>query len=265
MQPNNTQLQTFMETRRKKSTSGDGFSFPSTPVPESHPHNRLGSSDDFEFGSITPDSPFSDDPCENSPADHLFFNGRLLPHAFPFRPNSGANYGVVSENPRAMSTSRTSSSSSKDSLLSSRSNSTNSRSSSCSSSARTSSSDNSERRLLYRQRSKTTSAMGIDPGHGGSKAVSAQVYGYSQRWQFMAPVPALSREASLRRRKEVSGSHNKNHNEDRGSLPKLKDRTAVVRRPRFGRRFFRWFLTACKECHAIEPSKKKKVRNVKLK
>ncbi|XP_062086999.1 uncharacterized protein LOC133793719 [Humulus lupulus] len=274
MQPSkslqNTNTNLHMETRRKKSTSGDGFSFPSTPFPENH--HRRGSSSDFEFGSITPDSPFSNDPCKNSPADHLFFNGRLLPHAFPFQPTSGAIYGLESENSRAMLTSRTSSTSSKDSLMSSRSNSTNSRSSSCSSSARTSSSDNSERRLLYRQSSKTTSVMGRDQRYGGgtntgSKAVSAQVYGSSQRWQFMAPVPALSRETSLRRKKaaEVSGNNSKNHDEDRRSLPKKKNRTAVVKRLRFGRRVFRWFLAACKECHAIEPSKKKNVRNVKLK
>ncbi|PON39681.1 membrane-associated kinase regulator [Parasponia andersonii] len=240
-----------METRRKRSSSGEAFSFPSTPIHDS--------SDDFEFGCLTPDSP-STDPSKNSPADHLFFNGRLLPHSFPFRPaNCGG--GVASESCR--STSRTSSISSKDSLVSSRSNSTNSRSSSssCSSSARTSSSDNSERRLLYRHQG--TSIMGRDRRStsattGSSKAVSAQVYGSSQRWQFMAPVPALSRETSLRRR-------NTNDRELR-ALPKKKDRTAVVRRPRLGRRLFRWFLAACKECHAIEPSKKDKVLrgNVKI-
>ncbi|KAM6584576.1 hypothetical protein CsatB_011578 [Cannabis sativa] len=267
-----------METRRKQSISGDGFSFPSTPEPDNNHHSR-GSSSDFEFGSITPDSPYSDDPSKNSPADHLFFNGKLLPHSFPFQPtNTTSIYSVVSENSsRSMIKSRTSSSSSKDSMMSSRSNSTNSRSStsSCSSSsARTSSSssDNSERRLLYCQSSKTTSlsVMGRESRSdqirygGGSKAVSAQVYGSSQRWQFMAhPVPALSRETSLRRRKtEVSGNNNKNPNdEERRSIPKKKKkRTVVVKRLRFGRtpRIFRWFFAACRECHAIEPSKKKK-------
>ena len=244
-----------METRRKKSNSGDAFSFPSTPIHENH--HRHNSSSDFEFGCITPDSP-STDPCKNSPADDLFFNGRLLPHVFPFRPT--AKNGVVLENYRV--TSRTNSISSKDSLMSSRSNSTNSRSSSCSSSARTSSSDNSERRLFYPQ---TTSVMGRD-NHRGSKGVSAQVYGSSQRWQFMAPVPALSRETSLRRRKAAELLGNNHDHQERRSLPKKKERTAVVRRLRFGRRLFRWFLTACKECHAIEPSKKDKVLrpNVKL-
>uniref|UniRef100_A0A803NWC2 Uncharacterized protein n=1 Tax=Cannabis sativa TaxID=3483 RepID=A0A803NWC2_CANSA len=247
-----------METRRKQSISGDGFSFPSTPEPDNNHHSR-GSSSDFEFGSITPDSPYSDDPSKNSPADHLFFNGKLLPHSFPFQPtNTTSIYGVVSENSsRSMIKSRTSSSnSSKDSMMSTSS----------------SSSDNSERRLLYCQRSKTTSlsVMGRESRSdqirygGGSKAVSAQVYGSSQRWQFMAhPVPALSRETSLRRRKtEVSGNNNKTHNdEERRSIPKKKKkRTVIVKRLRFGRtpRIFRWFFAACRECHAIEPSKKKK-------
>ncbi|KAF4367164.1 hypothetical protein F8388_006472 [Cannabis sativa] len=174
-----------METRRKQSISGDGFSFPSTPEPDNNHHSR-GSSSDFEFGSITPDSPYSDDPSKNSPADHLFFNGKLLPHS-----SDQIRYG------------------------------------------------------------------------GGSKAVSAQVYGSSQRWQFMAhPVPALSRDTSLRRRKTEVSVNNKNHNdEERRSIPKKKKkRTVVVKRLRFGRtpRIFRWFFAACRECHAIEPSKKKK-------
>lgn len=129
-----------MESRRKRSGSGDIFSFPSTPTPDQD-------SDGFEFGSITPDSP-STDPYKNSPADHLFFNGRLLPHSFPIQPPN-----ISVDNSRT--TSRTSSISSKDSLRSSRSNSTNSRSSSCSS-GRTSSSDNSERKLLYQSKFSST-------------------------------------------------------------------------------------------------------------
>lgn len=131
-----------MECRRKRSSgSGDIFSFPSTPTPDQD--------SDFEFGSITPDSP-STDPYKNSPADHLFFNGRLLPHAFPI--NQPHNIMIIGN---SRTTSRTSSISSKDSLRSSRSNSTNSRSSSCSS-GRTSSSDNSERKLLYQNKVSST-------------------------------------------------------------------------------------------------------------
>ncbi|EXC08467.1 hypothetical protein L484_009610 [Morus notabilis] len=239
--PHNPSPPSSMETHLRKPSSGDtaAFSFPSTPGASHDSSSSPSSSDDFEFGCLTPDSP-SGDPNKNSPADHLFFNGRLLPHAFPSR-SPAANSPLARAVSR--STSRTSSVSSKDySLVSSRSNSTNS---SCSSSARTSSSDNSERRstLSYcRQGSKTTLN-----GPGSSKVVSARVYGSSQRWQFMAPVPALSRDGS-RRRKVMELRNEKNGQE--------KKAVAKRRRWRLGRRLFRWFVTACNECHAIEPSRK---------
>ncbi|XP_059444593.1 uncharacterized protein LOC132176418 [Corylus avellana] len=215
-----------MESRRKRSGSGDIFSFPSTPTPDQD-------SDDFEFGSITPDSP-STDPYKNSPADHLFFNGRLLPHSFPIQPPN-----ISVDNSRT--TSRTSSISSKDSLRSSRSNSTNSRSSSCSS-GRTSSSDNSERKLLYQSKFSSTTP-------GVRDRYQAQVYGSSQRWQYITPVPFLSREPSRRKKMEVVGKEGiskkqaKKERKEAGSWPA-------------GRRFFWWFVSACKECHAMEPSRK---------
>ncbi|RZC65325.1 hypothetical protein C5167_009014 [Papaver somniferum] len=58
----------------------DTFSFSSEN--ESFQHQQDEQESDFEFGSITPDSPTSDS-CKNSPADLLFFNGQLLPHVFP--------------------------------------------------------------------------------------------------------------------------------------------------------------------------------------
>ncbi|CAJ1978544.1 unnamed protein product [Sphenostylis stenocarpa] len=202
-------------------SSGDSFSFPSTPTPDS----------DFEFGSLTPDSP-SAEPFAASPADHLFLNGRLQPHFFP------------------LPTSRTSST--RDSLLSSRSNSTNS---SCSS-ARTSSSDSSERKSFHNKlkgcaiRSKT-------PSH-------YQAYGCSQRWQYITPVPALNREGSLRRRRDT------NQEKDNGSMKKTKKKKKKNKkktkketgnkgvRLRFGRRILRWFVMVCRECHAMEPSKSRR-------
>lgn len=228
-------------TRRRKSSSGDAFSFPNTPT-----------HDDFEFGCVTPDSPI-DDPFKDSPADHLFFNGRLLPHAFPFQPAANiikSNNGLVTAASRFTSrTSSMSSSGKEESLTSSRSNSTNSRSSSCSSSARTSYSDcaASERKLIYHGR--------IRAKHATSRVVSGQVYGssQSQRWQFITtPVPAsLSREGSRRRKMEVV---------DQGSITRAKRqdqrKVVVVKKQQLGRRLFRWFVSACKECHAIEPSRK---------
>ncbi|KAF3442019.1 hypothetical protein FNV43_RR15935 [Rhamnella rubrinervis] len=233
-----------METHRRKSSSGDAFSFPSTPIHDDDNDQYQDSS--FEFGCVTPDSP-SSDPFKDSPADHLFFNGRLLPHAFPFQPVNNNGVVVVDNNSRF--TSRTSSISSKDSLMSSRSNSSNSRSSSCSSSARTSYSDGYERKLMmYYGRTKTV-----------NKGVSGQVYGSSQRWQFITPVPAsssLSRESSSRRKTEAVASNNED------SI-RAKKQTGgggqVIVKQQLGRRLFRWFVSACKECHAIEPSRKDKV------
>lgn len=238
-----------METRRRKSSSGDAFSFPSTPIHDDDSDQYQDSS--FEFGCVTPDSP-SSDPFKDSPADHLFFNGRLLPHAFPLQPVSN---GLVVVDNNSRFTSRTSSLRSKDSLMSSRSNSSNSRSSSCSSSARTSYSDGSERKLIYRGRTKTI-----------NKAVSGQVYGSSQRWQFITPVPAasssLSRESSRRRKTEVVVN---NEESIRAKKQAGGGGGQVVVKQQLGRRLFRWFVSACKECHAIEPSRKDKVLRTNVK
>ncbi|XVF04256.1 hypothetical protein REPUB_Repub05bG0067000 [Reevesia pubescens] len=221
-----------MENRRKRSSSGEIFSFPSTP--------NQDQDSDFEFGCFTSGSP-SQDPYRTSPADHLFFNGRLLPHAFPLQPAAtvvGANSSRV--------TSRTSSINSKDSLMSSRSNSTNSRSS-CSS-ARTSSSDNSERRLLYHSK--------FHACNKASKIVTAQIYGDSQRWQYITAVPVLKREVSRRKnngvvvkealRAKKQGDHHQEKSTNRG-----KSGACL--------RFFRLFLLVCRECHAMEPSRKQYV------
>ncbi|XP_002891732.2 putative protein TPRXL [Arabidopsis lyrata subsp. lyrata] len=60
----------------QQSTPNSGETKPETSVETSSPS-------DFEFGSLTPSSPSQDPFSENSPADHLFLNGRLLPHSFP--------------------------------------------------------------------------------------------------------------------------------------------------------------------------------------
>lgn len=206
-----------MDNKKNISTSpssGDSFSFRSTPTPDS----------DFEFGSLTPDSP-SAEPFATSPADHLFLNGRLQPHFFP------------------LPTSRTSST--RDSLLSSLSNSTNS---SCSS-ARTSSSDSSERKSFH-NKLKGGAFLSKTPSH-------YQGYGCSQRWQYITPMPALNREGSLRRRTDT------NQEKDKGIMRRKKKKKKSKKskkenkgvRLRFGRRILRWFVMACRECHAMEPSK----------
>ncbi|XP_006305326.2 putative protein TPRXL [Capsella rubella] len=94
---------------------------------ETKPETSPGTSSppDFEFGSLTPSSPSQDPFSENSPADHLFLNGRLLPHFFPtsttttrsvsrttsentFRSNSSSSRSSVSSSPTSYSTPRTS-------------------------------------------------------------------------------------------------------------------------------------------------------------
>ncbi|KAK9938044.1 hypothetical protein M0R45_014804 [Rubus argutus] len=118
-----------MENRRKKSSSSDTFSFPSTPVHEQD------SDEDFEFGCFTPDSA-SSDPCKDSPADHLFFNGKTPTSCLPI-------------------------------------------------SAKTTAFRSSDR---------------YKTGGGG------QAYGSSQRWQFITPVPALSRDTSVKKKVEIAAA-----------------------------------------------------------
>ncbi|XP_022753648.1 uncharacterized protein LOC111301948 [Durio zibethinus] len=192
-----------------RSSSGEIFSIPSTP-------NQLHDSE-FEFGCFKQDSP-SQGPYRTSPADHLFFNGRLLPHAFPLQPTT-----MVATDHDSCVTRRTSSISSKHSLMSSRNNSTNSRSS-CSN-ARTSSSDNSVRVILY---------------HGKSM-------------QYITPVPVLKRVVSRRKnsgvvvkealRAKKQGDHHQERSTGRGM-----SRSCL--------RLFRLFLLAYRECHTMEPSRK---------
>ncbi|XP_038899281.1 probable membrane-associated kinase regulator 1 [Benincasa hispida] len=237
-----------MESRREKSSSGEIFSFPSTPVQDQD--------SDFEFGSITPDSPST---FNNSPADHLFVNGRLLPHSFPPQPIGVYTVDVSRQ------TSRTSSVGSKDSFMSSRSNSTNSRSSSScgsSTSARTSSSDNNNNNVDIR-----SSRFSSYQKKSQKSSVSAQVYGSSQRWQFIASVSVpvtLSRENS-RRKKSVekiggkSDLRRKKRRTEKTSTARKKKKKKKKKNMWFGRKVFRWIILVCKECHAIEPSRKDEV------
>ncbi|KAK4342075.1 hypothetical protein RND71_037891 [Anisodus tanguticus] len=168
-----------MENRRRKSNSADKFSFPIImPVQE-------GQEMEFEFsGSVSPGSP-------KSPADHLFFNGRLLPHYFPCQPASNINSPIS----YSRSTSRTSSVSSKDSLWSSRSNSTNSRSS-CSSSSRTSTSVSSERKLINQGRNPAFTMYRNSSKNMNS--TSTLHTGVSPKWQFIVtPAPVMKKKSQF--------------------------------------------------------------------
>ncbi|CAK9182987.1 unnamed protein product [Ilex paraguariensis] len=204
-----------METLRRKSGSGDKFSFPIIPIQDQQ--------FEFEFGCVTPGSP-------NSPADHLFFNGQLLPHPFPLQATNIT--GIYSR-----STSRTSTVSSKDSLMSSRSNSTNSRSSSCSS-ARTSTSEASERKAMGQAKFSGKTAV-------KNRLVLNHQYGSSRRWQFITPAPVVKHQISCRKRAEAAVQ------DELRAKKEARDKTGG-----FGRRFFRSFVSACRECHAMNPPKR---------
>lgn len=267
-----------METLHRKNSSGEAFSFPCTPSPSSHEYQNQQQDDissNFEFGFITPDHSPANINIDSSPADHLFFNGKLLPHVFPFNPIINNNINISSivmdrTNTTSRTTSRTSSINSKDNfLMSSRSNSTNSRSSSCSSSssstttARTSLSDhdNSERKFWEYQRRSRIVVGNYKSNRSSTTSVAAQVYGCSKKWQIMTPVlPAgtLSRESSRRSKRGLENNYVVVDNIEKVvRRTKKEKRTVVVKPIKLGLRFFRWFVSSCKECHAIEPSSRK--------
>lgn len=218
-----------MENHRRKSSSGDKFSFPIIQI-QDH---------DFEFGCVTPGSP-------NSPADRLFFNGKLLPHSFPCQPANN----IISF---SRSTSRTSSVSSKDSLMSSRSNSTNSsRSSSCNS-ARTSTSEAIGSTKLTSNEAKVTSKNPLEKDwyQATKKPVLSPHYGSSQRWQFIAPAPPLIKHQVSRSRKA------KRVERGQEFKSKKQSKDCAIARTWFGMKFFGAVVSTCKECHAIKPSARK--------
>lgn len=192
---------------------------------------------EFEFELVTPRSP-------HSPADHLFLNGRLLPHDFPCPPTKSLSLNATAS--RTMS--RTSSVNSKDSLMSSRSNSTNSRSSSssssCSTSARTSTSDTSERRVLM---NRSTSARKKQDVYTANRPSLSKQYG---GWQYVTQTPVLTRKVSRK---------NKAATEIQQVSKRTKQGDKEKQSAGFFRRFFRWFVSACNECHAINPSRRETV------
>ncbi|KAL7087631.1 hypothetical protein ACP275_13G079100 [Erythranthe tilingii] len=196
-------------------------------------------SDQFEFGPVTtPSSP-------KSPADHLFFNGKLLPHVFPVQtlPNNYSNYSY------SRSTSRASSMSSREySLMSSRSNSTNSRSSNCSS-ARTSTSTCEAADLQRRSISSSSSNVSRKNNNNNITRpppvapLKNQHGATSQRWQLIAAAPVLNHQGSRSRNKAVVA--------DQIVLERKGSKKSDTKLW-FGRRILKSFVSACKECHAIK-------------
>ncbi|CAE5967366.1 unnamed protein product [Arabidopsis arenosa] len=218
-------------------------------------HRETTNSDEpppeFEFGSLTPTSPSQDSFTENSPADHLFFNGRLLPHAFP------AASSIYTK--RSISTTT--------SEYTSRSNSTNSRSSfgsyssSTSQSPRTSSCNSNKNNIPINQEPldlkppisrcgktvNTTSNSSYSLPNKRRKAtemVTASLYrSYSsQRWQYITPVPVkMSGGIRVGGRKKKAARVRKQTEERRGS-----------RVMKLWRKLLMAAIFACRECHALE-------------
>ncbi|CAI0408425.1 unnamed protein product [Linum tenue] len=198
-------------------------------------------SDEFEFGRFPPDSPTGQSTDQSSsPADHLFSNGRLLPHSFPLPM-------LVHNNKKEFFLSPPSDLS----LLSSRSNSVSSSSSSVTtarsslSTSSSSSSSDHNRRLVSSSKLAGRKQSTITSTPVASKVVMAQLYGdSSQRWQHLVP-PLRSRSGRVvgkggksppaRKKKQPAGSSGGGGDG-------------------FCRKLLRWLLVACRECHALEPS-----------
>ncbi|CAN7018669.1 hypothetical protein IGI04_021354 [Brassica rapa subsp. trilocularis] len=235
------------------------------------------SSSDFEFGSLTPSSPSH---SEHSPADHLFLNGRLLPHTFPMTRSASR---TTSEN-----TFRSDSTSSRSSVSSCSPTSFTPRTSTCSvfkeETNVTCFGSRSEKTRSVRSgtcgmRNMPSSILDLKkpPSNNGKRVnttatnrhsyiptqckrkkateiVTAQLYGsYTRRWQHITPV--FKREGSVksngggikvggRKKKTVRGKKKKKAEERRGS--KLM---------KWWKRVLKAVMLACRECHAMEPQR----------
>ncbi|XP_048612981.1 uncharacterized protein LOC125586987 [Brassica napus] len=208
-------------------------------IMENHGRAIINSSDqppEFEFGSLTPSSPSQD--SENSPADHLFFNGRLLPHVFP-APNNNTRWSISRTTSEHIS----------------RSTSTNSRSSFGSSSNSSSTSNYSPRTSSFNGNNistinhrpldlkPTTSIYGETVNTTNMVKTSLYRSYSSQRWQYITPAP-VKRSGGIRvggRKKKKAARIRKKAEERRGS-----------RVMKWWRRILMAAIFACRECHALE-------------
>ncbi|KAL1202468.1 hypothetical protein V5N11_025030 [Cardamine amara subsp. amara] len=208
------------------------------------PTNTDDPSPEFEFGSLTPSSPSQDSFIENSPADHLFFNGRLLPHSFPTVINSYTKRSI------SLTTSE----------YTSRSNSTNSRSSFGSNSS--SSTSHCPRTSGYNGNDNNSTITHNKPldlktpnsrccktvystRRKATEMVTASLYrSYSsQRWLYITPA-SVKMSGGIRvggRKKKAARVRRKKTEERRGS-----------RVMKLWRRFLMVAIFACRECHALE-------------
>ncbi|KAL8144983.1 hypothetical protein AgCh_003267 [Apium graveolens] len=180
----------------------------------------------------------------DSPADHLFSNGLLVPHDFPCSSSKHLNLASRSTSwGSSKEGSEFSSSSRSNSCSSSQRSSTSSCSSS--SSSRTSTSNAiSERRVLIRARRPRSSANKRAPeAYKVHKHFSTEEHG-SRKWQFIAAAPVLSGNV-LHKSGKVKET----------SIAGVADKK-VSKNKKEGksnwRRFFCLCVSACSEFHAIE-------------
>lgn len=217
---------------------------------ENHGRSIINSNEqppEFEFGSLTPSSPSQDLFMENSPADHLFFNGRLLPHVFP-APSNNTKWSISRITSEHIS--RSTSTDSRSSFGSSSSN-----SSSTSYSPRTSSFNGNNNNSTINHRSldlkPPTSIYGETVNT--TKMVKTSLYrSYSsQRWQYLTPAP-VKRSGGIRvggRKKKKAARIRKKAEERRGS-----------RVMKWWRRILMAAIFTCRECHALEEPEKRLVK-----
>lgn len=215
---------------RKQDMSFEDFSLPEMVISQDD-HDL-----EFKFCSVIEPGSSPD-----APADHLFLNGRLVPHDFPC--SSSKSLNLVSR-----STSWGSSRDGSEFSSSSRSNSGSSsqRSSSSGYSSITSTSDVISETKVLRQarRPRSSRAPEIYKVH---KNVSTLEHG-SRKWEFIAAAPVLTGNVLHKNRKL------KERNRAEVSDQKVSKAQKEGRSTGRWRRFFCMFVSACNEFHAIESS-----------
>ncbi|KAL1817889.1 hypothetical protein DCAR_0522382 [Daucus carota subsp. sativus] len=203
--------------------SFEDFSLPETSISQDD-HNL-----DFNFCRMIEPGESPD-----SPADHLFSNGRLVPHDFPR--SSSKTLSLSSR-----STSWGSSRDGFESSSSSRSNScssSQSRSSSISSSTTSISHAGTEKRISIRARRPRSGAIKSAPETYKMHKNSPNFSHGSRKWQFIAAAPVLNGNVTERNKAK--------------SAEKSKAKKEGKSKGRWGR--FLCLFVACSEFHAIESS-----------
>ncbi|ERN16727.1 hypothetical protein AMTRI_Chr02g257980 [Amborella trichopoda] len=183
---------------------------------------------------------------QNFPADFLFSNGQLLPHVFPVGADPpGSNYLPTTSR---SSSSKTSSSGS--SAVSLSNSSSNSSSSGINSNSNVIS--NSRRHSSMKIAQDSERSLAKTRGRNGGASGHARFHSYPPApWQFMAPVPG--RTSSAKSEDAYGKSEIQKILVGVRTGGKDSGRSQESGGSWLGRKIFRPFVTACKECHALQP------------